>query len=226
MRKLILPFLLLLLVQNGHSFASDGVNCVKGTLETLDSVNEENIRKIANVRSYGANPNYPKDWPANMKEIMQPSVKGVCDAYATANKIMPTYNSIMENIDKTYPGGHREFFYKYVLTMDCWAFRENFFDDTSKDGNYSSYLGTVMKSQFGGVDPNAYIRINREGKIVEGPIFHVFAYLEKNYPNSKRAREYAAVMRRLRSGKRFNLFPVKSIEEIKKEDPDMPINVN
>lgn len=232
MKKLVILLSFILSFKVHAMYGTDhvggsNIDCLQESIPSiLDDVNIDNLTELARVNSYGSNPNYPTKWPKNMKDIMQPNVRAVCDAYFSANDIIPSYNSIMENIDKHYPGGRQEFFFKYVLTMDCWAFRKNFFDDISYGGNYSSYLGTMMKSQFGGVDPNAYIRIEREGKVVEGPIYHVFAHLEKNYPKSKRAREYAAVMRRLKSGKRFNLYPVKSIAEIRKEDPAMPINVD
>ena len=233
MNKFILPFLTFLFAF--HSSAFVGVRAIQGAdvdcltesvPPILDRKNELNFRMIADVKTYGTNTSYP-NYPDNIADIMYPSRRAVCDAYRTPNKLLPSYKKIMQHIDETYKeGNHRDFFFKYMLSMDCWAFSKNFFDHVSSGGDYSYYLGSMMKSTYGGVDPNAYIRITREGKSFEGPMFYVFEHLEKNYKNSKNAKEYSAVMRRLRSGERFNLVPVKSIREIKRSEPNMPINLN
>ena len=204
---------------------------------------------------HGSNPDYPI-YPDNIEEILQPDKKSICDAYSAPSKLSPSYLTTMKHIDETYKGGNnRDFFFKYVLTMNCWVFRDNFFDAMSKTGNVSQYIGTMMITPYGGVDPNAYIRIEREGKLFEGPIYYVFENLAKNYPNSKRAGEYVAVMRRLNaparkgllkngyavdvsdliknSGVRRNaspsgyylLYPVKSLEQIRRDDPAMLIRL-
>lgn len=186
---------------------------------------------------YGENPDYPV-YPVNMEEILWPSREQVCDAYRTPNKILPGYKKIMSHIDETYTeGDHRDFFFRYVLTMDCWAFSKNFFDHVARGGNYSYYLGSMMKSTYGGVDPNAYIRLWRGGQLFEGPLYHVFSHLERNYKDTEKAKgEYSAVMRRLNAPYRsgdinaskagyFLLYPVKSLEQIRKEMPNMPISL-
>lgn len=204
---------------------------------------------------YGANPDYPV-YPENMEEILSPGKTAVCDAYATPNSHSPVYSSIMDHIDKTYKDGdHRDFFFRYVLTMNCWPFRANFFDHMMNTRNYTQLIGTTMRVPYGGVDPNAYIRIERDGKIIEGPMYHVFEYLSmKHDSNSEKGRKYGAIMRRLdapaRSGLIKNgyavddpepmnssrsrnaspagyylLYPVKPLEEIRREDPAMPINL-
>ncbi|WP_412470744.1 hypothetical protein [Halobacteriovorax sp. RT-2-4] len=236
MRKLILFSILALSTQlsifaaSGKDSANEATpDCLENAIpNTLDSKNTNNIEQIVelqNVRSHGANPNYPI-FPDNIDEILKPDKRTVCDAYAVPNEIDPSYRSVMKHIDKTYKDGdHKDFFFRYVLSMNCWPFRENFFAYMIKGGNVGHAMGNIMKSPYGGLDPNAFIRIEREGRVFEGPMYHVYEYLEKNYKNkSESSNEYIAAMKRLKSS-RYQLYPVKSLNQIKKEEPNMPISI-
>lgn len=237
MNKFILPFLTFLFAF--HSSAFVGVRAIQGAdvdcltesvPPILDRKNELNFRMIADVKSGSVQDrysiyDYPK-LPDNLDEILKPSKRAVCDTYKVADSNSPSYKSIMSWIDEKYKGGdHKDFFFRYVLTLDCYPFQENFLDSTIEGNGITHAFGNMMKVPFGGIDMNAFVRIKREGKVFEGPLYHVFAHLEKNYKNSENyKKEYFKGMKRLNHPS-YHLTEPKSLSQIKRENPDMPINL-
>ncbi|MZR63612.1 hypothetical protein [Alcanivorax sp. DP30] len=164
--------------------------------------------------------------PENLDDILKPSKRAVCDTYQLSSVNSPIYKSLMERIDRVYKeGDHKDFFFKYLLTLDCYPFQENFFDTTVDAMGVSHMFSHMMRTPFGGVDTNAFIRIKREGKVFEGPIYLVYEHLEKYYKNSKiYKKEYYSAMRRLNHPS-YRLTEPKSLSQIRREHPDMPISL-
>ena len=87
--------------------------------------------------------------PENLDEILRPSKRAVCDTYKVADSHAPSYQSVMRWIDEKYEGGdHRDFFFKIMLTLDCYPFQENFLDSTISGNGITHAFGNMMKIPF------------------------------------------------------------------------------
>ncbi|MFG1483732.1 hypothetical protein ABMA79_03965 [Halobacteriovorax sp. HFRX-2_2] len=218
--------------------STNSVECLGGSFETLDPVNVKNVRKLASSKSQSIGPiinydyNYPK-LPRNIKEILSPDLRTVCDFYAKANPTDPFFQDIRDNITEKYKDGDdTDFFFKYLLVLPCWHYSKNMFDyftsgnDANARAGIGLLFGDMMHPLFGGADPNTFIRIWREGKMFEGPMYIVYDHLLKNYSKSERFKiEYLPIVKRLKHPRYIAKFPKKSLELIKKEEPDMPITL-
>ena len=102
----------------------------------------------------------------------------------------------------------------------------NFYDEITRRGNNTfTVYGPIMRGLFGSLRPNTFIRIRREGKLFEGPLHIVYKHLEKYYPKSKNMKtEYQMILRRLALRRNLN-EPAKPLDEIRRNDPDMPISL-
>jgi hypothetical protein len=201
---------------------ADGVdNCDKEKCpQTLDTNNLANLeRLVMHDRKYGlTRKRYPK-LPPNFKKISQGLTRSICD------RVMQGANSggfigLMNDI-REYYGDPREFFYKYVMSLNCRSPDASLADSMLKKGFINSAFSNIFM-KFGGVDPNSFVVIKREGKIFEGPLHVVFNHLEKHYKDSPNyGTEYRAVSKRLTVKKFVNGTP-KSCKELQKEDPEFP----
>ncbi|AYF44936.1 hypothetical protein BALOs_1937 [Halobacteriovorax sp. BALOs_7] len=233
--KTYIYLLMLLLSSFINAKSANTIDCIGAELETLDLENSKNIRKLATVGSQNrggiyTSYNYPK-LPSNIEDILKPDLRTVCDFYAKANPTDPFFKDIRENITKNYKDGDdTDFFFKYMLTLPCWHYSKNMFDyftgaEDTRNG-IGLMFGDIMKPLFDGADPNAFIRIWREGEMFEGPMYIVYDHLLKHYSKSERFRsEYLPIVKRLRHPRYITKFPKKTLEQIKKEEPDMPITL-
>ncbi len=227
-------FICLLFIFNtafAQAQTANSVDCEGGNLETLDQKNVENVRKLAsvgaqNVGGIYSSYDYPK-LPDNIREILSPDMKTVCEFYARANPTDPFFKDVRENITEKYKDGDEtDFFFKYMLTMGCWGYAKNMFDHLTSLDDIGLMFGDIMKPLFDGADPNAFVRIWREGKMYEGPMYIVYDHLAKHYPKSKRFQmEYLPIVKRLKHPRYITKYPKKTLDQIKKEEPDMPITL-
>ncbi|SET42714.1 hypothetical protein [Thalassotalea agarivorans] len=163
-------------------------------------------------------PRFPRT-PPNFSKIWAGSPDGLCE------RLLQSVNSggfkgIVNSINKHY-GDEREFFYQYAFGYPCLSrasLADHMFQDEEKV--YDSL--TVSLTKFGKINPNAFIRLNREGKLFEGPLHVVYTHLEKHYKDSDSyGYEYRKIKRMLRPSKfdRYFLETPLSCEELQKEEP-------
>ncbi|WP_068546608.1 hypothetical protein [Thalassotalea crassostreae] len=157
--------------------------------------------------------------PPNFDKISQGIMHSVCDR-AMQGKNSGGFDGLMNDIRKYY-GDPREFFYKYVMSLPCRSPSVSLADSIlKKDFINTAFSNIFMK--FGGVDPNSFVVIKREGLIFEGPLHVVYKHLEKHFKDSPNyGPEYRGVVMRL-TVKRFVNGTPKSCKELQKEDPRMP----
>lgn len=229
MRKFIVLFLAFTLMPFDFSkaFAADCLGIPD--LQTIDKENEQNLRalaKVASVQRRYSEYDYPV-LPENFADIIGGTMENLCNQIRNGDNTGLLYKDVLRSIQRNYKDGDpADFFYKYVLTLKCWIGELNFYDSLTKNSDSISILySNIMRSMYGGVNPNAFIRIRRDGKLFEGPLHVVYDHLEKYYQSSDHYRsEYRSIKRRLNTP-RYLAQEKKSLAQIRREDPKMPITL-
>lgn len=237
MKKFILPFLSIFFTLGAsgllHTRAVQGseIDCFTEAIpDILDKSNESNFRQITNVKAsvqqMYSEYDYPK-LPENFEKILGGTTRNLCSIIGDGDNASMFYKDFVDRVKRYYKeGDHKDFFYKHFLTLKCQPGYLNFYDWMLENPSRMRTLyGSVMRGMFDGINPNAFIRIKREGKIFEGPIHLVYQHLSTNYKNSPNYRhEYLGIMKRIKRSNYISEEP-KSIAEIRRGDPKMPLTL-
>lgn len=165
--------------------------------------------------------------PENFEDIVGGTTSRMCALIGDGDPDSMSYGELLIRIKREFKEGDpKDFFYKHVLTLKCMPGTLNFYDWMSQDPSRMSTLyGSIMRGMFDKINPNAFIRIGREGKIFEGPIHLVYKHLAEHYRDSPQyIREYQGIIKRL-ARRRYLSSDHKTIAEIRREDPDMPLTL-
>jgi len=186
----------------------------------------QNVIAKASIQQMYSEYDYP-ELPEEFEDILGGTTSGLCAILSDGDSASINFHGLVDRIKRHYPGGDpREFFYKYVLTLKCIPGTLNYYDYMAQDPRSMAIMyGNIMRGMFDKINPNAFIRIRREGKIFEGPIHLVYKHLAKYYRNSPSYRtEYRGILKRLER-RSYLSDDHKSISEIRKNDPKMPLTL-
>ena len=190
------------------------------------AINAYPVRAEVTVQEMYSEYEYPV-LPENLEDVLGGTTRNLCSIIGDGDNASMFFKDFVDRVERYYTGGsEKDYFYKYILTLKCQPGYLNFYDwMTAHPDRFRTLYGSVMRGMFGGINPNAFIRIEREGAVFEGPIHIVYEHLAENYRGSSLyQREYLGVLKRIDSQKRISEEP-KSMEEIRKEDPLMPLTL-